>query len=66
MPKEPTEGMKRIAEALMPGSLEKRDLLEEVGRAIVHLSDIENILAMIFNVLTPARAMADAMDLFFG
>lgn len=65
--KEPTEGMKLVAKALMPdppGTHETRELLHEVGRAIVHLSNIEELLAMVFAVLSVPVATEVATELF--
>jgi len=67
MSKEPTEGMKLIAKALMPdppGTHETKELLHEVGRAIVHLSVIENMMSMVFAVLSVPVQTDIATELF--
>jgi hypothetical protein len=48
-----------------PGALEKREVFEQVGRAIVHLSDIENLLASIFHSLVLPKAPSPSMELFY-
>ena len=53
--KEPTEAVKMIARALIgdpPGTREKNELYREVGRAIVKLSDTENMLALLFAIVS--------------
>jgi hypothetical protein len=50
-----SENVKRIAKALMPdppGTREKQELHEQAGRAIVELSEAENLLAVIFCILS--------------
>jgi hypothetical protein len=57
--KEPTAAMKKIARALIgdpPGTREKDELYRQVGRAIVRLSDTENLLAMLFAVCSLGSA----------
>jgi hypothetical protein len=50
---------------LKSGNLERREVFEEVGRAIVHLSDIENLLASLFHVLVRPKAPSPSMELFY-
>jgi hypothetical protein len=53
MAKEPTEAVKMAARALIgdpPGTREKDELYRQVGRAIVRLSDTENLLAMLLTI----------------
>jgi hypothetical protein len=50
---------------LKPGNLERREVFEEVGRTIVHLSDIENLLASIFHSLVLPKAPSPSMDMFY-
>lgn len=50
---------------LKPGNLERRQVFEEVGRAIVHLSDIENLLASIFHSLVRPKAPSPSMKIFY-
>lgn len=62
-----SDGVREIAKALMPeapGAREKRELYEQVGRAIVKLSDIEMLLAMVFVIITP-RKPEDAAAIFY-
>jgi hypothetical protein len=64
---EPSEGMKLIARALIgdpPGTPEKKAIHEQVGRAIVELSNAENYLALIFVVLSMPVDMKEAKELF--
>jgi hypothetical protein len=51
--------------SLKPGNLESRQVFEEVGRAIVHLSDIENLLASIFHSLVLLKAPSPSMEIFY-
>ena len=50
---------------LKSGNLERREVFEEVGRAIVHLSDIENLLASLFHALVLPKAPSPSMELFY-
>jgi hypothetical protein len=64
--KELTEGMKNVARALIgdpPGTREKEELYRQVGRAIVRLSDTENLLAMLFAICSLGSA-DDAAEFF--
>ena len=66
MAKELTEGMKNVARALIgdpPGTREKEELYRQVGRAIVRLSDTENLLAMLFAICSLGSA-DDAAEFF--
>jgi hypothetical protein len=56
---------RRIIYVLKPGHLEKRKVFEQVGRAIVHLSDIENLLASIFHSLVQPKAPNPSMEIFY-
>lgn len=62
-----TEGVKRVAEAMMaaqPSEKAKRELYEQVGRAVVGLSNLEMLLAMLFAIITP-RETSDVADFFY-
>jgi hypothetical protein len=66
---EPSEGLKHLARSLMPdppGTHEKRKLYEQVGRAIVHLSDIDDLLALAFSILSTSVDIKVTADLYYG
>lgn len=55
-----SDNMSRLARALIPpGELEKKELHEQAGRAIVELSNAENLLAVIFCI----ESMAVSIEL---
>lgn len=47
-----------------PGEPEKRELYQQVGRAIVELSNAENLLAVIFCVLSLPVSLETAKEMF--
>lgn len=58
MAKGPIELAPRGVRPLKSGDLEKRELFEEIGRAIVHLSDIESwLIAIAYHVSSPLAGM---------
>jgi hypothetical protein len=61
------EGLSYLARALIPprpGELEKKALHEQAGRAIVELSNAENLLAVIFCVLSMPVDMNLSQEMF--
>ena len=68
-PPEPkqTEAFAAIARALMPpppGETEKAELYQQAGRAVVELSNAENMLAVIFCILSVPVPFEDAKVMF--
>jgi hypothetical protein len=62
-----SENVSRLARALIPpapGEQEKQVLHEQVGRAIVGLSNVENTLAVIFCILSLPVDLEIAKSLF--
>lgn len=62
-----TEGVRKVAEAMMsaqPSERAKKELYEQVGRAVVGLSNVEMLLAMLFAIITP-RQTEDVAALFY-
>lgn len=47
-----------------PGEMKKAELYEQVGRAVVELSNAENLLAVIFCILSVPVPLADAKAMF--
>jgi hypothetical protein len=66
MTKKPSTIGRNNVRTLTQGNLEKRQLFEEVGRAIVHLSDIENRISEIYHSLLPHIATPVSMDIFYS
>lgn len=70
MSKRPIEFKPRSVIPIKTGDLEKRELFEEVGRAIVYLSDIENWLVNIADSVsfarTPGMEVANMFYAIFG
>lgn len=62
-----SEAISAIARALMPpppGEMEKAELYRQAGRAVVELSNAENLLAVIFCVLGVPVPVEDAKAMF--
>jgi hypothetical protein len=62
-----SEAINAIARALMPpppGEREKADLYQQAGRAVVELSNAENLLAVIFCILSVPVPFEDAKTMF--
>src|SRR3954447_24059653 len=62
-----SETISAIARALMPpppGEMEKAELYQQAGRAIVELSNAENYLALIFCFLSVPVTVDDAKAMF--
>jgi hypothetical protein len=62
-----SEAISAIARALMPpppGEMEKAELYQQAGRAIVELSNAENLLAVIFCILSVPVPVEDANTMF--
>jgi len=63
----PSEAVSAIARALMPpppGEREKAELYQEAGRAVVELSNAENMLAVIFCVLSDPVPVEYSKEMF--
>ena len=62
-----SEAISAIARALMPpppGETEKAELYRQAGRAVVELSNAENLLAVIFCILSVPVPVEDAKKMF--
>jgi hypothetical protein len=61
-----SDAVKRIAAAMKPAAPEKARFYEEVGRAIVQLSNAENSLVVIFCILSLPAPLERAKEIFAG
>jgi hypothetical protein len=62
-----SEAISAIARALMPpppGEMEKAELYREAGRSVVELSNAENLLAVVFCILSVPVPLEDAKVMF--
>jgi hypothetical protein len=62
-----SEAISAIARALVPpppGEMEKAELYRQAGRAVVELSNAENLLAVIFCILSVPVPVEDAKEMF--
>jgi hypothetical protein len=62
-----SKAVSAIARAMMPpppGETEKAELYQQAGRAVVELSNAENMLAVIFCILSVPVSVDDAKEMF--
>jgi hypothetical protein len=62
-----SEAVSAIARAMLPpppGEMEKAELYQQAGRAVVELSNAENLLAVIFCILSVPVLIDDAKTMF--